>query len=66
MNLVNFSKIFLTQFIVYKWKPPKVIDLFDIKQYPDETLKEYLNKFNNIIVRVLDPNEMFVIAFVKD
>lgn len=42
-------------FAGYSWKdlsakPPRIVDLFDIKQGVDEPLREYLNRFCFILV----------------
>ncbi|RDX78298.1 hypothetical protein CR513_41447, partial [Mucuna pruriens] len=57
---------FASQFVANKTKRLEVIDLFDIKQTKGETLKSYLARFNNVIVKVNDPDhKFFVKAFQK-
>ncbi|RDY01240.1 hypothetical protein CR513_15462, partial [Mucuna pruriens] len=44
----------------------EVVDLFDIKQTKNETLKQYLARFNDTMVQVDDPDQKcFVKAFQK-
>ena len=40
----QFSKIFVEQYIVNKAPPRVSYDLFDIRQYQGESLREYLNR----------------------
>ncbi|RDY07703.1 hypothetical protein CR513_08149, partial [Mucuna pruriens] len=57
---------FVSQFVANKVKQLEVADLFDIKQAKDESLKSYLARFNNAIVRVDDPDQKFFVkAFQK-
>jgi len=40
--------------------------MFDIRQYAEESLKQFLNRFTNTSMRVVDPNEgLLVKALVK-
>ena len=44
-NFQQFSKIFVEQYIVNKAPPRVSYDLFDIRQYHGESLRDYLNRF---------------------
>ena len=44
-NFQQFSKIFVEQYIVNKAPPRVSYDLFDIRQYQGESLRDYLNRF---------------------
>jgi len=62
----QFSKIFVEQYIVNKAPPLVSYDLFDVRQYQGESLKDFLNRFGAQIVRLLGKDEeMFVHAFKK-
>ena len=62
----QFSKMFVKQYIVNKAPPFVSYDLFDIRQYQGESLKDFLNRFGARIVRLLGKDEeMFVHAFKK-
>ncbi|XP_068476196.1 uncharacterized protein [Phaseolus vulgaris] len=62
----QFSKLFVDQYIVNK-APPKVsYDLFDVRQYQGESLRDYLNRFGAQMVRSpAKDKEMLVYAFKK-
>ena len=65
-NFQQFSKLFVDQYIVNK-APPKVsYDLFDVRQYHGESLRDYLNRFGAQMVRSPAKNEeMLVYAFKR-
>ena len=51
---------------VTRMRPPVSYDLFDVKQYQGETLKEYINRFGAQVVKVGTTEEpMIVYAFRK-
>ncbi|RDX77401.1 Retrovirus-related Pol polyprotein from transposon 17.6, partial [Mucuna pruriens] len=57
---------FISQFAANKAKQLEVVDLFDLKQGREESLKSYLAHFNNATVRVDDPDQKFFVkAFQK-
>jgi len=59
--------MFFDQFTSNAVKPPKATNLFDIRQKENETLKEYLSHFCDIVVCIhLYNEEMFIYAFVKE
>ncbi|RDY06984.1 hypothetical protein CR513_08954, partial [Mucuna pruriens] len=63
----NLATSFASQFAANKTKCLEVADLFDIKQSKGETLKNYLARFNNAMVRVNDPDKKFFVkAFQKE
>ena len=62
----QFSKMFVEQYIVNKAPPLVSYDLFDVRQYQGESLKDFLNRFGAQIVRLPGKDEeMFVHAFKK-
>ena len=62
----QFSKMFVEQYIVNKAPPLVSYDLFDVRQYQGESLKDFLNRFRAQIVRLPVKDEgMFVHAFKK-
>jgi len=47
-------------------KPPRIVDLFRIQKREGESLKDYLNLFCDVSMRIYPPNEeMFIDSFVK-
>ena len=62
----QFSMMFVEQYIVNKAPPLVSYDLFDVRQYQGESLKDFLNRFRAQIVRLPGKDEeMFVHAFKK-
>ncbi|RDX82713.1 hypothetical protein CR513_36469, partial [Mucuna pruriens] len=62
----DLATSFASQFAANKMKRLEVVDLFDIKQSKDKTLKNYLVHFNNAMVRVNDLDQKFFVkAFQK-
>ena len=62
----QFSKLFIEQFPTNKVKPLKLYDLFNVKKKEGEELKDYLNRFCVIRVRLqTHDEEMMVAAFVQ-
>ncbi|XP_068463658.1 uncharacterized protein [Phaseolus vulgaris] len=62
----QFSKMFVEQYIVNKAPPLVSYDLFDVRQYQGESLKDFPNRFGAQIVRLPGKDEeMFVHAFKK-
>jgi len=62
----QFPKMFVEQYIVNKAPPLVSYDLFDVRQYQGESLKDFLNRFGAQIVRLPgEDEEMFVHAFKK-
>ena len=65
-SFAEFKRVFLERFSANRAKPVEMTDMFDIRQYAEESLKQFLNRFTNISMRVVDPNEgLLVKAFVK-
>nr|KYP56272.1 hypothetical protein KK1_002509 [Cajanus cajan] len=59
-----FSRMFMAQFAANKKKPPITSDLFDLKQQCKESLKDFLQRFNEVALRIASLDErMAVIAF---
>jgi len=62
----QFSTLFREQLLVNKAPPLISYDVFDIKQYQGESLKEFLNRFGVQVVRLNTKDEaMTVHAFTK-
>jgi len=65
-SFAQFSQLFREQYIANRAPPPVSCDLFDVKQYKGETLKEYINRFGAQVVKVGTTEEpMIVYAFRK-
>ena len=61
----DFKCLFLERSSANRAKPVEMANMFDIRQTTEETLK-FLNRFTNISMRLIDPNEgLLVKAFVK-
>ncbi|XP_020202631.1 uncharacterized protein LOC109788346, partial [Cajanus cajan] len=61
-----FSRLFMAQFAANKKKPPITSDLFDLKQQREESLKDFMQRFNEVALRIASLDErMAVIAFEK-
>ncbi|XP_068476734.1 uncharacterized protein [Phaseolus vulgaris] len=59
-------QLFWEQYLANRAPPPVSYDLFDVKQYQGETLKEYINRFGAQVVKVGTKEEpMIVYAFKK-
>jgi len=62
----QLTKLFRTQYITNRTPPPISYDLFDIRQYQGESLKEFLHRFRAQVVRLnLNDETMMVHAFRK-
>jgi len=65
-SFTQLSKLFREQYIANRAPPPNSYDLFDVRQYQGETLKEFVNRFGAQVVRVNTTDEsMIVHAFRK-
>jgi len=65
-SFAEFKRAFLERFSANKAKLVEMADMFNIQQYVEESLKQFLNRFTNISMRVVDHNEgLLVKAFVK-
>ncbi|XP_020230858.1 uncharacterized protein LOC109811505 [Cajanus cajan] len=61
-----FSQLFMAQFVANKRKPPITSDMFDLKQQREELLKDFLQRFNEVALRIASLDErMAVITFQK-
>ena len=61
-----FARMFLERFVANRAKPPRMSDLFDVRQGTEEPLRDYLNRFCDASTNI--PNldeEILVDAFVK-
>ncbi|XP_068503858.1 uncharacterized protein [Phaseolus vulgaris] len=62
----QFSKLFTEQYIVNRAPSVVSYDLFNVRQYQGELLKDYLNRFGAQVVRLPSKDEdMLVYAFKK-
>ena len=62
----QFSTLFREQFIVNQAPPPIYYDLFYVKQYQGELLKDFLNRFGALVVKLHTEDEnMTVHAFKR-
>ncbi|RDY00529.1 hypothetical protein CR513_16284, partial [Mucuna pruriens] len=65
-TFIDLDSAFASQFAANKVKRLEVTNLFDIKQAVGESLKSFLARFNNVIVRVNDPDQkIFIKTFQK-
>jgi len=60
----QLSRLFREPYLANRALPPVSYDLFDVKQYQGETLKEYINRFGAQVIKVGTTEEpMIVYAF---
>ena len=65
-TFAQLSQLFREQYLANRAPPTVSYDLFDVKQYQGETLKEYINRFGAQVVKVWTTEEpMIVYAFKK-
>jgi len=65
-SFAQLSQLFREQYLANRAPPPVLYDLFDVKQYQGETLKEYINRFGVQVVKVgTTKKPMIVYAFRK-
>ena len=65
-SFTQLSQLFREQYLANRAPPPVSYDLFDVKQYQGETLKEYISRFGAQVVKVGTKEEpMIVYAFRK-
>jgi len=63
----QFTTLFREQYIVNRAPPPISYDLFDIRQYQGESLKEFLNRFGVQVVKLHIKDEaMTMHSFTKE
>ena len=66
MSFTQLSQLLREQYLANRAPPPVSYDLFDVKQYQGETLKEYISRFGAHVVKVGTKEEpMIVYAFRK-
>ena len=66
MSFTQLSQLLREQYLANRAPPPVSYDLFDVKQYQGETLKEYISRFGAHVVKVGTMEEpMIVYAFRK-
>ncbi|XP_068486930.1 uncharacterized protein [Phaseolus vulgaris] len=65
-SFAQLSQLFKEQYLANRAPPPVSYDLFDVKQYQGETLKEYINRFGAQVVNVGTTEESVIVyAFRK-
>ncbi|XP_068477254.1 uncharacterized protein [Phaseolus vulgaris] len=65
-SFTHLSRLFREQYLANRAPAPVSYDLFDVKQYQGETLKEYISCFGAQVVKVGTTDEpMIVYAFKK-
>ncbi|XP_068477237.1 uncharacterized protein [Phaseolus vulgaris] len=65
-SFAQLSRLFREQYLANRASAPVSYDLFDVKQFQGETLKEYINRFGAQVVKVGTTDEpMIVYAFRK-
>jgi len=65
-SFLDFSRAFLERFSANRAKPMEMANMFDVRQNTDESLKQFLNRFSNISMKIVDPNKSLLVkAFVK-
>ncbi|XP_068501006.1 uncharacterized protein [Phaseolus vulgaris] len=65
-SFAQLSQFFREQYLANRAPPPVSYDLFDVKQYQGESLKEYINRFGAQVVKTGTTEEpMIVYAFRK-
>ncbi|XP_068483135.1 uncharacterized protein [Phaseolus vulgaris] len=65
-SFAQLSQLFKEQYLANKTPAPVSYDLFDVKQFLGETLKEYISRFGAQVVKVGTKEEpMIVYAFKK-
>ncbi|XP_068497707.1 uncharacterized protein [Phaseolus vulgaris] len=65
-NFDQFATLFREQYLVNKALTRLAYEVFDVKQYQGESMKDYLNRFGVQVVRLkLTDEAMIVHAFVK-
>ena len=63
----QFSKLFTEQYIFNKAPAVVSYDLFDVRQYQGESLKDYLNRFGAQVVRLPSKDEdMICLLYTSD
>ena len=65
-SFAQLSKLFREQYIANRAPPPNFYDLFDVRQYHGEMLKEFVNRFGAQVVRLSTKDDSMIIhAFRK-
>jgi len=60
-SFTQLSQLFREQYLANRAPPPVSYDLFDVKQYQGETLKEYINRFRAQVVKVGTTEEPMIV-----
>jgi len=61
----QFSTVFREKFSANKVKPPRIYDIFSVKQREGESLKDYLNRFSALTVNLQTHDEDMMITTFK-
>jgi len=66
MSFAQLSRLFTEQYLANRAQTPVSYNLFDVKQYQGETLKEHISRFGEQVVKVGTTDEpLIVYAFRK-
>jgi len=60
-SFAQLSRIFREQYLANRAPTPVSYDLFDVKQYQGETLKEYISRFGAQVVKVGTTDEPMIV-----
>ena len=65
-SFAQLSRLFREQYLANRYPAPVSYDLFDVKQFQGETLKEYISRFGAQVVKVGTTDKpMIVYTFRK-
>jgi len=60
----QFSMMFREQFSASSVKPPRMYDLFGVRQWEGDPFKDYLNRFSALMVRLqMHDKDIMIFAF---
>jgi len=60
-SFARLSKLFREQYIANRAPPPNSYDLFDVRQYRGESLKEFVNRFRAQVVKLNTKDETMMV-----
>ncbi len=64
-SFTQLSQLFREQYLANRAPPPVSYDLFDVKQYQGETLKEYISRFWAHVVKVGTKEEPMIVYALR-
>jgi len=62
----QLSKLFREQYIANRAPPPNSYNLFDVRQYQGESLKEFVNRFRAQVVKLNTKDETVMVHAFKN